>query len=122
MATAAQILANTRNAARSTGPRTVKGKSIVRGNALEHGRDALTLVPGLEHEHAKEVKQRVARYLDDWQPRTDAELDLVCQAARLSLAIELRRADGDRPHGGTSRKGVRKQKAFVLANLSSIDS
>ena len=88
MATAAQILANTRNAARSTGPRTVKGKSIVRGNALKHGRDALTLVPGLEHEDAKEVKQRVARYLDDWQPRTDAELDLVCQAARLSLAIE----------------------------------
>ena len=88
MATAAQILANTRNAARSTGPRTLKGKSIVRGNALKHGRDALTLVPGLEHEDAKQVKQRVARYLDDWQPRTDAELDLVCQAARLSLAIE----------------------------------
>ena len=88
MATAAQILANTRNAARSTGPRTVKGKSIVRGNALKHGRDALTLVPGLEHEDTKQVKQRVARYLDDWQPRTDAELDLVCQAARLSLAIE----------------------------------
>ncbi len=72
----------------STGPRTLKGKSIVRGNALKHGRDALTLVPGLEHEDAKQVKQRVARYLDDWQPRTDAELDLVCQAARLSLAIE----------------------------------
>ena len=88
MATAAQILANTRNAARSTGPRTVKGKSIVRGNALKHGRDALTLVSGLEHEDAKQVKQRVARYLDDWQPRTHAELDLVCQAARLSLAIE----------------------------------
>ena len=88
MATAAQILANTRNAARSTGPRTVKGKSIVRGNALKHGRDALTLMPGLELEDAKQVKQRVARYLDDWQPRTDAELDLVCQAARLSLAIE----------------------------------
>ena len=66
----------------------MKGKSIVRGNALKHGRDALTLVPGLEHEDAKEVKQRVSRYLDDWQPRNDAELDLVCQAARLSLAIE----------------------------------
>ena len=71
-----------------TGPRTLKGKSKVRENALKHGRDALTLVPGLEHEDAKEVQQRVARYLDDWQPRTDAERDLVCQAARLSLAIE----------------------------------
>ena len=66
----------------------MKGKFRVRGNALKHGRHALTLVPGLEHEDAMEVKQRVARYLDDWQPRTDAELDLVCQAARLSLAIE----------------------------------
>ena len=88
MATAAQIQANLRNAARSTGPRTTNGKQRVRENALKHGRYATTLVPGLPHEDRQQVQERIDRYLDDWQPRNDSELDLVCQAARLSLTIE----------------------------------
>ncbi len=88
MATAAQIQANRRNAERSTGPKTMKGKMRVRENALKHGNYAATVVPGLTHEDPNEIRDRIARYIDDWQPATDAELDLVCQAARLSLTIE----------------------------------
>ncbi len=88
MATAAQIEANRRNAERSTGPKTMKGKMRVRENALKHGNYAATVVPGLTHEDPNEIRDRVDRYIDDWQPTTDAELDLVCQAARLSMTIE----------------------------------
>jgi hypothetical protein len=37
MATQAQILANRRNAQKSTGPRTEKGKAVVSQNAVKHG-------------------------------------------------------------------------------------
>jgi len=37
MATEAQILANRRNARKSTGPRTLEGKSAVSQNAVKHG-------------------------------------------------------------------------------------
>ena len=47
MATNAQIAANHRNARRSTGPRTSKGKSASSGNALRHGLTAKAcLLPG----------------------------------------------------------------------------
>jgi hypothetical protein len=47
MATAAQIAANQANAQKSTGPRSVEGKSVSRFNALKHGIDAATIViPG----------------------------------------------------------------------------
>jgi hypothetical protein len=47
MATPAQSTANRANAQRSTGPRSVEGKSVSRFNALKHGVDAAsTALPG----------------------------------------------------------------------------
>ena len=47
MATQAQINANRANAQKSTGPRSVEGKSASRFNALKHGIDAASIViPG----------------------------------------------------------------------------
>ncbi|MEO8373413.1 MAG: hypothetical protein ABI806_29780 [Candidatus Solibacter sp.] len=47
MATPAQLAANQANAQRSTGPRSVEGKSASRFNALKHGIDAAsTVIPG----------------------------------------------------------------------------
>ena len=47
MATPAQITANRANAQKSTGPRSVEGKSASRFNALKHGIDAASIViPG----------------------------------------------------------------------------
>ncbi|HVA15435.1 MAG TPA: hypothetical protein VNF99_19460 [Stellaceae bacterium] len=44
MATNSQIAANRRNAAKSTGPKTERGKTMVAGNALRHGLRAEKLV------------------------------------------------------------------------------
>ena len=47
MATPAQLAANRANALRSTGPRSVEGKSVSRFNALKHGVDAASVtLPG----------------------------------------------------------------------------
>ena len=47
MATPAQLTANRANAQRSTGPRSVEGKSVSRFNALKHGVDAASItLPG----------------------------------------------------------------------------
>jgi hypothetical protein len=47
MATPAQLTANRANALKSTGPRSVEGKSVSRFNALKHGVDAASIaLPG----------------------------------------------------------------------------
>ena len=47
MATPAQLAANRANAQRSTGPRSVEGKSVSRFNALKHGVDSASIaLPG----------------------------------------------------------------------------
>ena len=91
MASAAQIEANRRNAQKSSGPKTEKGKARVRCNALKHGMTAVTTMPGLTHEDPDQLREKTLRLINDLQPSNEAELDQVCQAARLTLAIE--RAD-----------------------------
>ena len=91
MASAAQIEANRRNAQKSSGPKTEKGKARVRCNAFKHGMTARTIMPGLTHEDPDELREKTLRLINDLQPSNEAELDQVCQAARLTLAIE--RAD-----------------------------
>ena len=91
MASAAQIKANQNNAKRSTGPKSAKGKCRARENALKHGLRALTLIPGLTHEDPQQLRAKTLQLIDELQPGNQAELDQVCQAARLTLAIE--RAD-----------------------------
>jgi hypothetical protein len=88
VATAAQIEANRRNAQRSTGPKTAKGKARVRSNAVKHGAYARKLMPVLPQEHPAELERRIQDYISDMQPRNAIERDLVHQAARLAHAIE----------------------------------
>ncbi len=91
MPTAAQIEANRRNAQKSSGPKTEKGKARVRYNAFTHGMTARTIMPGLTHEDPDQLREKTLRLINDLQPSNEAELDQVRQAARLTLAIE--RAD-----------------------------
>ncbi len=88
MASAAQIEANRRNAQKSTGPKTEKGKARSRLNAMTHGLAARTIVPVLPHEDPKELDQRIRSWIEDWQPRDDMEAGLVRQAAELSWRID----------------------------------
>ena len=67
MATPAQINANRANALKSTGPRSVEGKSAARFNALKHGIDAASIViPG---EDPAEYEALAAHYLDEYRPK-----------------------------------------------------
>jgi hypothetical protein len=66
MASAAQILANRANAQKSTGPRTVEGKTASSLNAFKHGADAASVV--LPGEDPAEYDRIVAEYHRDVQP------------------------------------------------------
>ena len=71
MATPAQINANRANAQKSTGPRSVEGKSVSRFNALKHGMDAASIViPG---EDPAEYEALTAHYLDEYRPKSASE-------------------------------------------------
>ena len=77
MATAAQIEANQRNAKRSTGPRTDRGKSRARLNSFKHGMAARTIMPVLPQEDPKQLEERIQEWISDVQPRNAIERELV---------------------------------------------
>jgi len=56
---------------RSTGPRSVEGKSVSRFNALQHGADAASpIIPG---EDPAEYQQLANEYLQRFAPQTPDE-------------------------------------------------
>jgi hypothetical protein len=112
MATPAQIAANQSNAQKSTGPRSVEGKSVSRFNALKHGIDAASLViPGedpadyealADHYHREfhpespsEVFHVDTMLRADWQKRrllpveADLHRTLLAESPGASLAVAL---------------------------------
>lgn len=88
MASDRQFAANRRNAARSTGPRTLEGKSRARRNAYRHGLTAETVIVSLEQ--GEEYRTFEAGLFDDYAPETLLEQELVARLA--SLLWRLRRA------------------------------
>ena len=71
MATPAQLAANRANAQRSTGPRSVEGKSASRFNALKHGVDAASpVIPG---EDPAEYQTLADEYQIRFLPQTPDE-------------------------------------------------
>ena len=89
MATPAQLAANRANAQRSTGPRSVEGKSVSRFNALQHGADAASpIIPGEdpgEYQHlAGEYLQCLAPQTPDEQYHVQTMIDSDWQKRRLS--------------------------------------
>jgi hypothetical protein len=72
MATPAQIAANQANAQKSTGPRSVEGKSVSRFNALKHGIDAASLViPG---EDPADYEALADHYHREFHPESPSEI------------------------------------------------
>jgi len=94
MATPAQINANRANAQKSTGPRSVEGKSASRFNALKHGIDAASIViPG---EDPADYDALVAQYLDEYRPHSASEsfhVDIMIRAAWQKRRLETVEAD-----------------------------
>jgi len=93
MSTSAQILANTKNAALSTGPRTPEGKAASSRNALKFGLTSKQVL--LPHEDPAEFEALEATLLEQIQPADDGERLLVndIAVARWKIRrIELARA------------------------------
>jgi hypothetical protein len=78
MASEKQILANRRNAQRSTGPRTPEGKAAVSQNALKHGLRARGILFPATGEEFQSVHDSLAA---DLRPQNPAESCLVEQMA-----------------------------------------
>jgi hypothetical protein len=83
-----QIEANRRNAGKSTGPITEKGKQRSRCNAVRHGLTAETVIGVLED--AEDYKAFEATIIADYDAQSAVERELVLRLA--SLLWRLRRA------------------------------
>jgi hypothetical protein len=82
MTSSRQIEANRRNALRSTGPRTDKGKRQSRHNALRHGLTAETVIDGLED--SEDYRAFEAAVIADYDAQTAVERELVLSLAALA--------------------------------------
>jgi hypothetical protein len=86
MSSERQIEANRRNAQKSTGPKTAKGKARSRFNAVTHGMTAeLDFLPG---EDASALRGRIDDWTADLRPHSQFERDLIERAARISWQLE----------------------------------
>ena len=86
MATARQIEANRRNAARSTGPRTEEGKARSRANSVKHGLAGAGIVLPPDDDDA--VQRRVAEWHSSFKPFDAYEVWLLDIIAVESIRIE----------------------------------
>jgi len=77
-----QFEANSANAKRSTGPKTPQGKARARRNGYKHGLRARILISG---EDEVECNQLCARLLQEYDPQTTLEAELVEDLARIIL-------------------------------------
>jgi hypothetical protein len=89
MSTDAKIIANRRNAKKSTGPRTQKGKAIVSNNAVKHGLLAHQNVISSENQ-ADFCKER-DRILSDLVP--DSPMESMLAERMVILSWRLKRID-----------------------------
>jgi hypothetical protein len=124
-----QIEANRKNALRSSGPRTEKGKQQSRRNALRHGLGAETVIDGLED--SGNYRAFEAAVIADHDAQTAVERELVLRLASLlwrlrriiSIETDLLRIQADivserrEPFCGppAEREGVSRAPPFVFA-------
>ena len=85
MASEKQLRANRENAKRSTGPKSVTGKTLSRMNACKHGLTAESIVIGDEDPRAFDLLR--AQLEDDHNPRPGIERELVERMAVIMWRI-----------------------------------
>ena len=74
MPSAKQLTANQRNAQKSSGPKTSRGKSLSKMNALKHGlRAEQVLVPGEDERESADLRRCL---FEDLQPEGGLEVEL----------------------------------------------
>jgi hypothetical protein len=85
-ASEARIQANRQNALSSTGPKTLEGKAISRGNALKHGLTGAGVA--LSTEDAAEVQNRFTALQSEMKPSTELGWFLIQRVALLSVRMD----------------------------------
>ena len=86
MTTPAQLAANRRNAAKSTGPKTAEGKASAARNALKHGLCARDVV--CAEERSREYQEFVAALCADLAPVGEVEEQLVDRIATCTWRLQ----------------------------------
>ncbi len=86
MTTEAKILANRRNAQKSTGPRTPRGKAAVSQNAVNHGFSARQTVISSESQAEFDLYRQ--QFLDELAPDTPMESMLAERVVNLSWRLK----------------------------------
>jgi len=86
MATKAQIIANRRNAQKSTGPRSQKGRAAISQNAVKHG--LLTRKDVICSESQADFDLYRRRILDELAPDTPMECTLAERIVSLSWRLK----------------------------------
>jgi hypothetical protein len=71
MTTPARVIANQQNCQKSTGPKTEQGKKRSSMNAVKHGMRAETVL--LRTENTQAFQEHVDRWMNDWQPVSEAQ-------------------------------------------------
>ena len=86
MSTQAQIIANRRNAQKSTGPRSPQGKAVASQNSLKHGLTASQSI--IEQEDQAEFDLYRQQFLDELAPQTPMESMLAERIINLSWRLK----------------------------------
>ena len=84
MASEAQIRANRENSLKSTGPKTIEGKSRSRANAIKHGLCASAVLP----ESLELLQQRALECYEGLKPKDSYQGWIVDQVAVLSVRVD----------------------------------
>jgi len=86
MSSPAQIIANRRNAQKSTGPQSPKGKAVVSRNAVKHGLTASQAI--IEQEDQAEFERYRQQFLEELAPQTPMESMLAERIVNLSWRLK----------------------------------
>lgn len=127
MASAKKLIANQKNAKKSTGPKTVKGKARSKMNALAHGmRAAVLVIPGEQAEEwdihrvgtvaslapvgtlETELADRVAALI--WRLRRAVAYETVVTAAGVTRAVSRARGEVDEDDTMSAFSSFQKQR------------
>jgi len=101
MTTPAKIIANRRNAQKSTGPRTHQGKTVASQNSLKHGLSSRQAVIGLESREEFDLYRE--QFLEELSPQTPVESMLaeriVSLSWRLKRSLRIQTHESERGQG-----------------------
>jgi hypothetical protein len=114
-----KIIANRGNAAKSTGPKSLRGKSLSRLNAAKHGLYSSTrLLPGEDHAHYRALATAITDYFKPLGPVEETLTDqIIGEAWRLKRNGRAEYGLFERFHEGRTLRILKGEKSTDQAKL-----